>query len=196
LADDLGPLQEKANALGTIFELTQKKFGAGSVEAQQAFADLTQATADLTKTTRDAIVQGFQAPIDAANAALVAAKVLTPGFTGDDMAALQQGLDAATAGFNDAMARGDVAAITDFGGEVLGLRDAIKQLGADIEANTAAQRDMEKQLKEQAQRAALVSQTQYGVLSKAIADVASGQIGGKVGLGFMTPGFAGGGSRY
>ncbi len=41
-----------------------------------------------------------------------------------------------------------------------------------------------------------VSQSQYGTLAKAIADVASGEIGGRVGLGFMSPGFSGGGARY
>jgi 3D (Asp-Asp-Asp) domain-containing protein len=70
--------------------------------------------------------------------------------------------------------------------------EAMEQLNATLQAQNA----LLKQQREDIQKLYNVSQSQYGVLSKAIADVASGQIGGKVGMGFMSPGFAGGGTRY
>jgi hypothetical protein len=68
------------------------------------------------------------------------------------------------------------------------LNDTISRLNDQIEQ--ARQETLK------AQQAYNVSQSQYAVLAKAIADVSNGQIGGRVGLGFMTPGFAGGGVRY
>jgi SLT domain-containing protein len=68
------------------------------------------------------------------------------------------------------------------------LNDTIKQLSDQLE--------QQRQEALRAQQAYNVSQSQYAVLSKAISDVANGGIGGRVGLGFMTPGFAGGGVRY
>jgi hypothetical protein len=41
--------------------------------------------------------------------------------------------------------------------------------------------------KAQTQQTFTISQGQYGLLAKAIADMASGNIGGRVGLGFETP---------
>jgi hypothetical protein len=41
-----------------------------------------------------------------------------------------------------------------------------------------------------------IATSQYGVLSKAISDVVSGQLGGRIGLGFSSPSFAGGVARY
>jgi hypothetical protein len=58
------------------------------------------------------------------------------------------------------------------------------------------QLEQQRQETLKAQQAYNVSQSNYAVLSKAISDVANGGIGGRVGLGFMTPGFAGGGVRY
>jgi hypothetical protein len=67
-----------------------------------------------------------------------------------------------------------------------------------VKDNTAAiqeQNDLLKQQRDDLQRAYNVSQSQYGVLAKAITDVTSDQIGGRLGLGFMTPSFAGGVAR-
>jgi len=73
--------------------------------------------------------------------------------------------------------------------------DAINALNAQIEILNR-KIDAQTQLAQEALTKYNVSQSQYGALAKAIADVASGQIGGRIGLGFMSPGFAGGGSRY
>jgi TP901 family phage tail tape measure protein len=196
LADDLPILQKKTELLSKVFEATQKKFGAGSVEAQEAFANLQQATNDLAKTQRDAIVQGFQQQLTAGEAALTIAKVRTPGDLSDDLAALQGELGTATRAFEDAVARGDQQAIIDFGGQVLGLRDSIEQLQGTVEQNTQAMLDLKRQQTEQYQKLYNVSQTELGQIKKWMADAVSTQVGGGVGLGFQTPGFAGGGSRY
>jgi hypothetical protein len=57
---------------------------------------------------------------------------------------------------------------------------------------------VENQKKEalEKQQALNVSQSQYGVLAQAIAAVVSGQIGGRVGLGFQTPSVAGSLASY
>lgn len=67
------------------------------------------------------------------------------------------------------------------------------------EALTAQLEQMNELLKQQnenTERALNVSQSQYGVLAKAISDVVSGQIGGRVGLGFQTPSVAGSTANY
>lgn len=197
LADDIGPLRTRVDLLTQAYDASVKKFGSGSIQAAKAFADLSQATSDLAKTQRDAIVQGFQTQLTAGEAALTIAKVRTPGDLSDDLQALTGELNTATAAFNDAVARNDPEAINEFGGQVLSLRDAITQLNGSIEQNTQALLDLQKQQTANYQNLYNVSQSNYGILAKAIADVASGQIGGRVGLGFMTPGFAGsGGVRY
>jgi hypothetical protein len=196
LSDDIAPLQEKATLLGKVFTETQKRFGAGSMEAVTAFANLAQATNDVAKTQRDAIVQGFTTRLTAGQAALTVAQVMTPTSTVDDLAALTGSLGVATEGFNNAVARGDNEAIIEFGGQVLSLRDAIEALNNTVEESMMAQRDAEKTLKEEAQKRANVSESNYATLARAIADVASGQIGGTTGLGLMTPSFPGGGVRY
>lgn len=73
-----------------------------------------------------------------------------------------------------------------------------EQLKAE-EALVAQMEQMNELLKQQnenTQRALNTSQSQYGVLAKAIAEVVSGQIGGQVGLGFQTPSVAGSLASY
>lgn len=78
----------------------------------------------------------------------------------------------------------------------------IDALNASIQALTAQLETIERQNELNAaelaasRRDVAVSQSQYATLAKAIADVASGQIGGRVGLGFQSPSYAGGGVRY
>jgi hypothetical protein len=64
-----------------------------------------------------------------------------------------------------------------------------------LDRNTEALLELEKTQRMNAERALAVSQTQYGVLARAIADVSNGFIGGAAGLGFETPSFAGGLAR-
>jgi hypothetical protein len=82
----------------------------------------------------------------------------------------------------------DTSATSDLADNVSDLNDTIKQLSDQLE--------QQRQEALRAQQAYNVSQSQYAILSKAISDVANGGIGGRVGLGFMTPGFAGSGARY
>lgn len=135
---------------------------------------------------------------DSANAALALA-----GLTedkADDLTALGTLQGLTSADLAAAQGRGDNKAIIELAGALKSVNDQIKGLKESMEENAAAinaaRADAERQLKEQAQRDLRLSQSQYGVLAKAVSDVANGGIGGKVGLGFMTPGFAGGGVRY
>lgn len=82
----------------------------------------------------------------------------------------------------------DNGAAAQAAAEIAALTDAITALRAQIEDQTKRT--------ENVQRLYNTSQSNYGVLAKAIADVASGQLGGRMGLGFMIPGFSGGGARY
>src|ERR1044072_6498772 len=201
LADALGPLGDKVNLLTKIYEAQTKKFGANSVEAQTALANLTSATKDLTTAQQQAFDQATFGPARYAlsnetAAALTIAKVTSPGDLSDDLGVLQQQLSIATGAFNEAVRLGNTDAINECGGQVLSLRDAIEQLQSSIEENTKMLLDLQKQQTENAQRTANTSQSQYATLAQAIADVANGNIGGRVGLGFMSPSYPGGGVRY
>jgi hypothetical protein len=75
--------------------------------------------------------------------------------------------------------------------------DIMGQLREETEGNTQAlqdntaalteQNDLLKQQRDEARKLANTSQTQYGVLAQALADIVSGRIGGRLGLGFQTP---------
>jgi hypothetical protein len=75
-----------------------------------------------------------------------------------------------------------------------------------LEDNTAAlqaqndllaeQNDLLTQQRDDARRALNASEANYGTILKGLVDFMSGQIGGRVGLGFQSPGFAGGSARY
>lgn len=67
---------------------------------------------------------------------------------------------------------------------------------ADLNANLEEMNALLTQQIANQQAALNVSQSQYGVLARAIADVASGAIGGAVGMGFQSPSYAGGLARY
>lgn len=82
----------------------------------------------------------------------------------------------------------DSSQIDELNGQISALNDTISQLNQKIELQQKQFADIQRNYN--------VSQSQYSVLAKAIADVANGEIGGRVGLGFMSPGFSGGGVRY
>jgi hypothetical protein len=66
----------------------------------------------------------------------------------------------------------------------------------EINAHLAELVELTKQKDEETQRALNVSQAQYSALAQAITGVVSGQIGGRVGLGFQTPTVAGSLASY
>ncbi len=107
--------------------------------------------------------------------------------------------------------RRDVAAsitgkITEVDDQILGLKVAIRDLTSTVgDATATAEQQLEQQRQTnellQAQldgvrKAMNVSQSQYGVLAKAIADIASGQIGGMLGLAVQSAGTPGVVARY
>jgi len=85
--------------------------------------------------------------------------------------------------------------VADLKGEIVSLNAQIDLLNATI-ANLNDLIATQNQRIAELQKNVNVSQGQYATLAKAIADVANGELGGRVGLGFMSPGFAGGGVRY
>jgi hypothetical protein len=137
---------------------------------------------------------------DRGEAALALAQ-LTPD-TADDIAAY--GSEAAGTGILGgdakelavAIASGDPGQIATAAGQLQSDRDAFKQLTQAVTDNTQALLDLKTQQAQIAQQQLAVSQSQYGVLAKAIADVANGEIGGRLGLGFQSPSFAGGMASY
>lgn len=70
--------------------------------------------------------------------------------------------------------------------------DAVQETNALL----AQQLDLMRQARDDYQRALNVSQGQYDVFRKWISDVVSGEVGGRLGLAFQSPGFAGAGARY
>jgi hypothetical protein len=142
----------------------------------------------------------------AGSLALLRAQVDTPGDTRDDLAALNTSLQAATEGYNAAVAgfafTGDSAhadQITQFAGDILSLRSSIEGMAANVADMTAAVTDNTAALQEELdfrRKAFAIGQTETGVVGRAFADLVSGELGGKVGLGLMTPGYAGSTARY
>lgn len=156
-----------------------------------------QAIADARVAKFDPFAKG----IAAGSLALLRAQVDSPEDLADDLAALRSSLQSATQGYNTAVQANDEENILEFGGAILSLTSSIKSmeesvdtLSESMQANNAL---LEQQLAE-VRRALAISQTEQGVMGRAIADLVSGQIGGRVGLGLQSPGFAGstGGARY
>ncbi len=87
-----------------------------------------------------------------------------------------------------AEASGSDPQIDTLSAEIAGLNDTITGLRDDIE--------LQRQATQDALRRANVSERNYETISAAIADIANRRIGGALGLGFMTPDFAGNGVRY
>jgi hypothetical protein len=131
---------------------------------------------------------------DFANANLALAE-LTPGLD-DDRAALAALLGIAEGELAAAQASGDPIRIAEAAGNVKQLRDAIASLAEALTDNTAALLALKEQEAERLAQLLAVSQSQYGVLAQAIAHVASGEIGGRYGLGRQSPSAAGTLARY
>jgi transglycosylase-like protein with SLT domain len=155
--------------------------------------EIAEATRNL-KAAADALRDATPTPADFANRDLALAE-LTEG-TEDDKAALeklksiaQQQLDAA---LQTADPRDDIEAAQNLKGVI----EALKALEVTIQQSAQEERDLYKQQAEERERAYAMSQSQYGVLARAITEVVSGQIGGRVGLGFQTPSVAGSLANY
>jgi hypothetical protein len=76
------------------------------------------------------------------------------------------------------------------------IKESIGNGLAELNQKLEEQMALQKQDSEEKQRALNVSQSQYGVLAQAIAAVVSGQIGGRVGLGFQSGSVAGALASY
>jgi 3D (Asp-Asp-Asp) domain-containing protein len=99
-----------------------------------------------------------------------------------------------TGDLEDAKRRHDFQAIQDLAGQLQSVDGSIRDLTeAQNEANRIAQDRMEldRQLAENQRRMLAVAQSQPNVLLGAIVAALNGQIGGRLGLGFQTPGTAG-----
>jgi hypothetical protein len=119
--------------------------------------------------------------------------------TEDDLVELRKREEILRGGLGAAINAGDVAGEEAFLTELRSVLDEIKGLTEAVKDNSALmqqQLDVFKEERDTARREAATSQSQYGVLAKAIADVASGQIGGQIGLGFQSAGVAGQMARY
>lgn len=144
---------------------------------------------------------------------------LLAGLTPD----LKDDLDAASAGFNAADIRvrqyahglrfGDkrvtpsmlsdaISARDEWQGRLDKLREPVADTGGTSAPDgsgsdlAAILESIEAGIREQNDRAKLIGSTSGGVLARAVADVASGQIGGQVIRGAQTPMWAGSGARY
>ncbi len=221
LRESAGKLSESQAARATIRATTKalKRTRKGSrthleilAARRQAQARLKEIASSKAEREEDARLQREQDAQEAADkaeafkeayggtgftdAALTMAQVETPGDTSDDRAVLAGRLGLAQSYYGQAKASGDEAGITKWGQAVLDLKSSIDSLNASVEASLEQQLELQKQSKEDFQRLYNTSQAQYPVLVKAMADAISGEIGGKVGLGLMTPGYSGGGVRY
>jgi hypothetical protein len=126
--------------------------------------------------------------------AQAAEAALTPG-TADDVAAADAAVSYWDQQLGIARQQGNYARIAESARNLKSARDNRSSLEAALDRNTEALLELEKTQRMNAERALAVSQSQYGVLARAIADVSNGFIGGAAGLGFETPSFAGGLAR-
>lgn len=74
--------------------------------------------------------------------------------------------------------------------------DAANAAAEAARAQTEAINGLQATIAKGQQYAERISGTDFAALKRAIADVASGELGGRVGLGFASPSFAGSGVRY
>lgn len=196
LGDDVQALQHALAVSNNSVHEAIRVYGLGSAEATSALVAHAQTNIQLNETMRQLAYEGVRSQMSAADTALIRAQVDTAGDTSDDLAALNESLQGATQGYQQAIAAGDAQGVQEFGQAILGIKGSIDGLKQSVEENTSAMADLYKQQAEESRRREKLSQTQYGVLANAIAEVANGGIGGKLGLGLQSVGFAGGGVRY
>lgn len=134
------------------------------------------------------------AVLDPINARLALAGLTSD--TADDLAALTDKDRALAARLAGAQAAGDNQAIIDIAGELKSTREQIEGLRADTRAQTEALLELNQTALAQEREKTRLGQTELGVLKNALAEIVNGNLGGKIGLGFQTVGWAGGTARY
>lgn len=131
--------------------------------------------------------------------AAVAQAALTPG-TADDLSAETARRDYWQDMFNRVNVPGaDPRIVTAVATALKGEIDAVNSLKESIDGQTEVQKQLTaatQQLADEQTAIRKLAQTQGPQLVAGLAALLSGGIGGKVALGFQTPGFAGGGVRY
>jgi len=178
----------------------QKK-GLSQKQRNRLLAEQAQLTSNLTATRQG--IQGFNETLSAGPDAPEGPTAMD--YASRDLALAELNHDAA----GESAARQQMLQIAE--GQLAAAQqtadprddiEAIQQLKAIREAIDNSREHLEellalqKQQTEERQRALNVSQSQYDVLAQAIAAVVSGQIGGRVGLGFQTPSVAGSLANY
>jgi hypothetical protein len=175
-----------------------------AVEAGTARADANRDLESRTPTVNDRARAGADARLRPTTVAAALAQ-LTSGLD-DDIAAQQARATIAEQELGAALARGDGDAVIQLAGELKAARDAIAELTGAVEAERQAREeadrrtqqliDLTQQQVDNQNRAFAFMQNEQKALSSAVSAVVSGDIGGRLALGFQTPGFAGGGVRY
>lgn len=157
---------------------------------KEAADALTVAASDL----KDAGAAITQSQLDAYDAQLVRAKIMTPKDLTDDLAALQGSLGVATKAYNDAYAAGDVAGQIQYGNEMLNLTASIDDLKKSVdnsEERLKQQNDLLKEQLDEAHRLASTSAATSSAIIKGLTDAANRQLGGVLGAALSTPSSAG-----
>jgi hypothetical protein len=132
--------------------------------------------------------------------AATAQAALTPG-TADDLTAAQNAQSYYQGTYNQAVATGDPRIIGPAAQALKQAMDVVAGLKESIDAAALVQQqltDATAQLAAEQKMIRTLAQTQGPQLLAGLAALLSGSVGGKVALGYQTPGFAGtmGGVRY
>lgn len=206
LTPDLG---DDYAAAATLFGVRERELQdarkSGNVQKVTEAIGNLKAAGDALKAAAEAIRESWTGWFDTAlgqlDAAMVKARVDTPGDLSDDLAVLNAQLGVSTEAYRQAVAAGDDPNIIKFGNMVLSLRDAMDDMNKAMNANTqtteqllAATRDLlelERQAKLDAQRAYNVSQSQYGALEGALVELVGRGQGRRVGLAIQAAGSPG-----
>jgi hypothetical protein len=174
-------------------------------EAATALAGINGQISDLRQSMQVA-VPSF---LDFLDANTIRAQVDTPNDKSDDILQAQTRVNYFQQQYNQAVASQSASGISEFGQELLSAREALAQLQESTDTNTAAQeaaaaaqeeqnrilqehtqalQDLKDEIKRQTDFAASVQNTSEFQLRKALADVISGEIGGRTTRRSYTPG--------
>lgn len=210
-ADDLDAAGGRRNILSSQAGFLQGAIASANARGDKASADelgqqllsvrdelhtLDDTMAELRNTIR---YEGSERAIAEAKTAQIIAQVDTPGDLSDDLEAMNRELAASTEAYQAAKTASDAAGIERYGNEILGLRGSIESLTQAMQQSTEAmqaQLDFAKDQAAKALRAAAIAQNETNTLGKALSSLVAGELGGKVGLGLQTIGYAGGGVHY
>jgi hypothetical protein len=198
--DDERARQLRYNIAQARLTNTAARLMSGNLTAKQRRNLMAQATTYRQQMNDAAPPAAGTAELPASIRRAQAEAALSMDTTKDDTDAATAARDFFQGQYDAAKASGNDEAIITAAENLKGAKDALESIGQSLQDAIKEQTDaLNAVAKAQADATAFSQQlftTQHGQVMAGIADMVSGQLGGRVGLGAQTPGFAGQRLRY